>query len=105
MHRAFSQRGFPKALKRLCSLKNQAQFMPHALETWTAVLSIFPTPVVNRALPKIGLSSDPFPDLCKVVIACQQAMPSGNEYAPSRDDSKVRPSTVAAAAKALGVEV
>lgn len=60
------------ALERLCSMKNQAQFTPHQAETWAAVLSTYPTEDVNLAVLQIGLSIDPFPDLSKLVLCCDQ---------------------------------
>ncbi len=92
-------------------MKNQTQFTAHALETWTAVLSVFPVKIVNRAVLRIGLSVDPFPDLGKVVIACQQEMPArineyGNsEYAPNRGASKLSTQTLTSVASALQVEI
>ena len=53
-------------LQILCSLKCQAQFTPHH---WAAVLGLFPTETENRVL--LGLSTDPFPDLGKLVAPCQ----------------------------------
>jgi len=60
------------ALQALCSMKTQAQFTPHQLATWAAVLGQYPTGTINRAVLMLGLSTDPFPDLSKVVRQCEQ---------------------------------
>lgn len=92
-------------LKRLCSMKNQTQFTAHALETWTAVLSVFPVKIVNRAVLRIGLSVDPFPDLGKVVIACQQESRDSAQYAPGLDAARLSQKTLTSVAAALQVEI
>ena len=42
------------------------------LATWAAVLGQYPTGTINRAVLMLGLSTDPFPDLSKVVRQCEQ---------------------------------
>ena len=59
------------ALQRLCSMKSQAQFTGHKLETWQAALSVFPVEDVNLAVLTLGLSADPFPDLGKLMLKCE----------------------------------
>jgi hypothetical protein len=85
-------------------MKKQAQLTDHQTETWLAVLSIFPIEVVNEAILKLGLSADPFPDLGKIVINCQQAM-SAKNYAPGGNPDWVKRSTLQQAAKALHIPI
>ncbi len=92
------------ALERLCSMKQRVMLTDHQTETWLAVLSQFPVTAVNRAVLKLGLSSDPFPDLGKIVIECQRIVSAGN-YAPGRDPEVVSSSTLASVAKALRLNV
>lgn len=48
-----------------------------------AVLTAWPDHVVNRAILKIGLSVDPFPDLGKIVSECDKISRKENRtYAP-----------------------
>lgn len=60
------------ALEDLCSMKNQAQFTPHAASVWMCALSIYDTAHVTQALLEMGLSPDPFPDLAKVIQKCER---------------------------------
>ena len=78
------------AIQRLCSMKNQTQLTPHAAETWVAVLSVFDPRDVNCAVLEIGLSTDPFPDLGKVVALCdtKRRARAGTQL---RTDSNGRP--------------
>ena len=76
----------------------------HQTETWLAVLSQFPVTAVNRAVLKLGLSSDPFPDLGKIVIECQR-IASAENYAPGRNPDVVSNSTLTSVASALQLEV
>ena len=92
------------ALERLCSMKQRVMLTDHQTETWLAVLSQFPVTVVNRAVLKLGLSSDPFPDLGKIVIECQRITSAGN-YAPGRNPDLVSNSTLTSVASALRLEV
>jgi hypothetical protein len=93
-------------LARLSAAKNQVALTPFVMETWCATLSVFPVAVVNRAILEIALSADPFPDLGKLAIRCQQIVwQSATELAPGRDESKLPLSTVRKVARALGVEV
>jgi len=85
-------------------MKKQAQLTSHQTETWLGVLSIFPVNVVNEAVLTLGLSSDPFPDLGKIVITCQQKL-SESQYAPGNNPERVKSSTIAKAAKALGIPI
>ena len=94
-----------EALTRLCSLKNQAQFTAHQLETWLAALSIFPPGIVNRALLEIALSVDPFPDCGKVVAKCQIEMHKKVSVPSQADPSKPTKGTVDRVAKAFGIQL
>lgn len=87
-------------------MKRTVELTKHQGDTWVAVLSQFPTKVVNRAILTIGLSQDPFPDLGKLVLLCQQILwSSQSHYAPGRDTSKVGGSVIAAAAKSLELDI
>ncbi len=92
------------ALERLCTMKKRVMLTDHQTETWLAVLSQFPVTAVNRAVLKLGLSSDPFPDLGKIVIECQRVTSSEN-YAPGRDPEVVSNSTLISVARALRLKV
>jgi hypothetical protein len=92
------------ALERLCSMKQRVMLTDHQTETWLAVLSQFPVTAVNRAVLKLGLSSDPFPDLGKIVIECQRIASTGN-YAPGRNPEVVSNSTLTSVASALQLKV
>jgi hypothetical protein len=85
-------------------MKRQAQFTPHELETWAAALSVFATPVINRAVLTAGLSPDPFPDLSKVILACQAICREG-QYAPARDPNKIGAVTLEKIAAAMELDV
>jgi hypothetical protein len=94
-----------EALKRLCSLKNQAQFTIHGMETWCAALSIFPAEVVNRAILEIALAADPFPDCGKVIAKCQAEMNRRSENVTQADPAKPSRGTVNRVAKAFGIKL
>ena len=96
-----------RTLQVLCSLKSQAQFTPHQLATWAAVLGLFPTETVNRAVLQLGLSTDPFPDLGKLVTVCQHVEAEKNPQVVRGETSTGRPvkGLVMAAAKALGLQI
>jgi len=96
-----------KSLMVLCSMKSQAQFTPHQLATWAAVLGLYPTETVNRAVLTIGLSVDPFPDLAKVVASCQAIEAEKNPQVVRGEQTAGKPSIaiVDAAATALGLKV
>ena len=94
------------AIQRLCSMKNRADFTPHQVETWVAALSIFDPRDVNQSILEIGLSVDPFPDLGKVLMACDRKRRerSGTQL---KTDSNGKPSAslVAQVAKAMELEI
>ena len=94
------------SLTRLCSMKRQVEFTPHQLDTWMAVLAQFPVTTTNRAILQLGLSSDPFPDLGKLVLCCQQIeWSTSKDYAPARDTSKVSSSVISKAAENLQIKI
>lgn len=87
-------------------MKRVLEFTKHQMDTWIAVLSGYPSVTVNRAIIAIGLSTDPFPDLGKVVMKCQQIeWQKTSQYAPGRDESKVSDMMIANAAKALELRI
>jgi len=94
------------SLTRLCSMKRQVEFTKHQLDTWLAVLAQFPTTTTNRAILQVGLSTDPFPDLGKLVLMCQQIeWGKAKDYAPGRDTSKVSSSVISKAAENLQIKI
>ena len=94
-----------ESLKRLCALKNQAQFTAFAIETWAAALSVFPPEVVNMAIIEMALSQDPFPDCGKVIAKCQIEMAKRATTPSQADPAKPTIGTVRAVAKALGIKI
>ena len=68
---------------------------------------MFPTETVNRAMLQLGLSTDPFPDLGKLVAACQAIEAERNPQVVRGETSTGRASNslVKAAAQALGLKV
>jgi hypothetical protein len=88
-------------------MKSQAQFTPHQLDTWARVLDMFPARTINRAVVKIGLSVDPFPDLAKVVAACQAIESEKNPQVVRGEQTTAKPTIaiVNAAAEALGLDI
>lgn len=94
------------SLTRLCSMKRQVEFTPHQLDTWMAVLAQFPAATTNKAILQLGLSTDPFPDLGKLVLCCQQIEWSqSKDYAPGRDTSKVSQTVISKAAENLQIKI
>ena len=87
-------------------MKNQTQLTPHQAETWVAALSIFDSRDVNRSCLELGLSSDPFPDLGKLVMRCDQ-LRRERKGTQLRTDSNGRPSAsvVESVAKAMELEI
>lgn len=93
-------------LARLCAAKNQVALTPFAIETWCAALSVFELRIVNRAVLEIALGSDPFPDLGKLMIRCQQLVnQESTVVAPGRDESRLSKSTLRKIALAMGIDV
>ena len=87
-------------------MKNEAQLTPHILETWIAALSIFDPRDVRKSCIELGLSTDPFPDVGKLVMRCDHLRRErlGTQL---RTDSNGRPSAsvVADVAQAMGLEI
>jgi hypothetical protein len=87
-------------------MKRQVEFTPHQLDTWLAILAQFPATTVNKAILQIGLSTDPFPDVGKLALLCQQIEWSkSTDYAPGRDVSKVSSGVLARAAENLQIKI
>lgn len=86
-------------------MKNQAEFTPHALETWAAALSVYPSQLVNRAVLEIGLSADPFPDLGKVFSACERLRRERAGTVPQDGVCRLSDTTIGAVAQALQLEI
>jgi hypothetical protein len=53
-------------------MKNQVQLTAHQLETWIGVLACYEPSIVTRSCLEIGLSDDPFPDLGKLTLRCEE---------------------------------
>ena len=96
-----------RALAHLCLMKRQATFSKEEADCWVTILAMFPTETVNRAMLQLGLSTDPFPDLGKLVAACQAIEAERNPQVVRGETSAGRPNKglISAAAKALGLEV
>lgn len=93
-------------LARLCASKNQVALTPFAIETWCAALSVFDTRIVNRAVLEIALGADPFPDLGKLVMRCQQLVwQQSEDVAPGRDTSMLPKSAIAKIASAMELDI
>jgi len=93
------------ALARLCAAKNQQALTLFALETWCAVLSVYPVEVVNTAVLQMALGQDPFPDLGKVVAKCQRVMASRSNQVTQADPERIGAGTIARIASALQMRV
>lgn len=84
-------------------MKRVAEFTPHQLETWAAVLGIFDPQLVNRAVIEFGCGTDPFPDVGKLFHLCLQYRTEAKQYT---DGHRVQPKGyVSAVAAALGLEI
>lgn len=94
-----------EALKRLCSLKRQAQFTPFDIESWCAALSVFPPSLVNFVIVEFCISSDPFPDCGKILMRCQAEMQKRSTVISQADITKPMPSTIKAVAKAFEIDL
>lgn len=95
-----------RALQTLCCMKSQAQFTPLQLATWAAVLSQYPIETVNLAVLHLGLCTDPFPDLSKVLARCEYIEHENNPQ-PRRGEQAAGPSRklIHNSAKALGLKI
>ena len=90
---------------RLCSAKNRAQMTRYDVETWAAVLSVYPADVANLSLLEIALNADPFPDLGKVVARCQIKMAERSTQVTQADPAKLSKRVLLEIAKALQVDI
>lgn len=59
-------------VQRLCSAKRALELTPHQSETWLASLSVFDESIVREVIVRIAHNEDPFPDLGKLVMACER---------------------------------
>lgn len=65
-------------------MKRTVELTPHQVQTWLAVLCTFDTAIVNRAILRIGLSVDPFPDIGKIVDECEALRKEALKFADRR---------------------
>jgi hypothetical protein len=86
-------------------MKNTQEFTAFALETWCATLSVFEPTIVTRAVLEIGLGADPFPDLGKVVMRCEEMRRVKASTVPTDGKCKLSEGTIAKAAQALGLVI
>ena len=98
------QKNLAPALARLCSAKSAVELTPHALQTWTAALTTYRSEIVNYCIVQAAISADPFPDLGKLIAACetetQRRYPDEN-----RRNGKPGKRRIEAVAKAWGIEL
>ena len=82
------------------------QLTPHASETWVSALSIYADrpQIVNKAVIQIATSEDPFPDLGKLLAACERIRREADGTMP-QDSTKVKFTNVAQLAAAWGLDV
>lgn len=82
------------------------QLTPHAAETWVAALSVYASrpKIVNQAVIRMAVSSDPFPDLGKLLVECERIRRSVDGTLP-QDVKAVEFKNVEALAKAWGLDV
>ena len=92
------------ALERLCSSKTAVTLTEHQAETWLAALSIYDTRIVHEAVIRASMSADPFPDLGKLVSACD-AIRREQAGLPSQDSQRLGTKQLKALALAWGLEV
>jgi len=92
------------ALARLCSAKSAVELTAHALETWAAALTTYRSEIVNYCIVQAAISADPFPDLGKLIAACeaetQRRYPDDNKR-----DGKPGKRRIEAVAKAWGIDL
>jgi hypothetical protein len=80
---------------------------PHAAETWSAALAskyADRPQIANRAIIEIAVSQDPFPDLGKLLVACERIRRTQEGTLP-QDATGVKFNDVPALAKAWGIDV
>jgi hypothetical protein len=86
-------------------MKNQAQFTAHKSETWAAALSVYPVKVSNRAILEQGLCPDPFPDLSKILLRCEEMRRTADGSTPQGGITKISAKIVEQIAKRLEIEI
>ena len=86
-------------------MKNQAQFTAHKSETWAAALSVYPVKVANRAIIEQGLSPDPFPDLSKILMRCEEIRRELDGSTPQGGVTKISAKMVQQIADRLEIEI
>jgi hypothetical protein len=102
---AEAARDISQGIMRLCSAKNRAQMTRYDVETWCAVLSVYPADVVNLSVLEIALNSDPFPDLGKVVARCQAKMAERSQVPTQASPEKLSRRRLVEIARALEIDV
>ena len=75
------------------------------LETWCAVLSVYPANIANLSILEIALNADPFPDLGKVVARCQAKMHEQSKTPTQADPSKLSKRRLIEIANALQIPI
>ena len=75
------------------------------VETWCAVLSVYPAAVANLSILEIALNSDPFPDLGKVVAKCQAKMAEQAKVPSQADPAKLSKGRLLEIARALQIQI
>lgn len=101
---AVSAMGLLGSLERLCSAKRTIELSPHQADTWLASLSIFDEVIVNEAVIRIAHSDDPFPDLGKLVMRCEQLRREKSGTMP-QGEVKLGSATLQQLADAWGVKI
>ena len=98
---------FLPALERLCSAKNNVQLTPHKAETWVAALGEFygdRPEIANLAIVQLAVSDDPFPELGKLLLACELLRRQKDNQMP-QDPSTLKFTSTKQLAKAWGIKV
>lgn len=75
------------------------------VETWAAVLSVYPAAVANMAMLEIALNADQFPDLGKVVARCQVKMAERSTQVSQSDPTKLSKRVLLQIAAALQIDL
>lgn len=75
------------------------------VETWCAVLSVYPAAIANLSILEIALNSDPFPDLGKVVAKCQAKAHEQSKLPTQADPSRLSKRKLIEIANALQIPI
>ena len=94
-----------EVLQVLCSSKGRATFTPHQVETWCAVLAVYPPNVARLAVLQMALSPDPFPELGKVVARCQIEMAKRSDQVTQSAADKLSHSVLRRMAANLAIQI